>query len=132
MTTDTAHDLASLRALVLAKATTDGGDGEFGALAVLLAYPKVAEQPMFARNLAEGVDFPAILAETEPWEWSEGEEFLITSAAALFNNRGREYDVDLSYLNYLPDDDLRVWQAMIQAYVAKGRLPEWVIEALRR
>jgi len=132
MTTDTDHDLASLRALALAKATTGTGDGEFGALAVLLAYPKVAEQPMFTRNLAGGVDFSAILAETEPWEWSEGEQFLITSAAALFNNRGRQYDIDLSYLNYLPEDDLRVWQAMIQAYVAKGQLPPWVIEALHQ
>lgn len=131
MTTDTDHDLASLRALALAKATTGGGDGEFGALAVLLAYPKVAEQPMFTRNLTGGADFPAILAETEPWEWSDGERFLITSAAALHNNLSRLHDVDLSQLNYLPDDDLRVWQAMIQAYVAKGHLPDWVTEALR-
>ena len=118
----TDYDLPALRELAVRKAAGDGG---FAALAVLLAYAPIAQQPMFTRHLAEGADFPAILADETPEPWSTGQAFLIRSAAALFNNLRGEFAVNLGQLELLTEDEARVWDAMIAAHRAKG-LAGWI------
>jgi len=110
-------DVAKLRAeYVTACAATRWG--EAAAAVVLLGFEPVATRREFTRRVTMGgVHWPDVLAEPA---WSEGERFLIATAAGLWT--GRAHGADVSRVPFLSDDFYAVWLAMVTAS-RTGKVP---------
>jgi hypothetical protein len=92
--------------------------GEAAAVVVLLGCREIAWQSRFARHVSRsGVDWTALLAEN----WSEGERFLIATAAGLWT--GRAYGADVARVPFLSDGFYEAWLAMVTAS-RTGKAPE--------
>jgi hypothetical protein len=126
--------LAALRGKAQIEAAT--GSGQYAALAVLLAWKPLTDDPRLRRHIeedGEGIDFYAMLGVPSPGEteaagtnsWSPGEDFLLSSAAGLFRgDRTGAFDVGLGRLGFLSDAEDRMWRDMIDAYLTHT-VPDW-------
>lgn len=91
--------------------------GEAAAVAVLLGFAPIASRREFARHVSRGgVGWDAVLKE----DWSDGERFLIATAAGLWG--GRPYGADVYFAPLLDDRFYEAWQAMVTAR-ATGKVP---------
>lgn len=104
----------------LARSLTGGPWGEAAAVAVLLDFTPIAGNPKFIQHISRGgVGWTAALTEEN---WSEGERFLIATAASLWSGRGRAYGADVGQIPFLDDDFYGVWLAMVTAS-RTGKVP---------
>lgn len=93
--------------------------GEAAAVAVLLGFAPVAAHPRFGRYAGPGgISWAEALRDRA---WSEGERFLIASAAGLWT--GRPCGADVCRVPFLDDDFYGAWLAMVTAS-RTGRVPE--------
>ena len=92
--------------------------GEAAAVAVLLGFEPVAGHPRFARYTGPaGINWPEMLRDRT---WSEGERFLIATAAGLWT--GRPCGADVCRVPFLDDQFYDVWLAMVTAS-RTGKVP---------
>lgn len=92
--------------------------GEAAAVAVLLGFAPVASRREFARHVTRGgVHWDKVVAEAA---WSDGERFLIATAAGLWT--GRPHGADVCHAPFLGDEFCEVWQAMVTARLT-GKVP---------
>lgn len=102
----------------LARSLAAGPWGEAAAVAVLLGFAPVAGHPRFARYADRGgVNWPAALKDPT---WSEGERFLIATAAGLWT--GRPCGADVCRVPFLDDGFYAAWLAMVTA-ARTGKVP---------
>ncbi|HET9974333.1 MAG TPA: hypothetical protein VFQ68_39290 [Streptosporangiaceae bacterium] len=95
----------------LARSLAAGRWGEAAAVAVFLGFEPVAGHPRFARYVGPaGVSWPAALKDPT---WSEGERFLIATAAGLWT--GRPCGADVCRVPFLDDGFYEAWLAMVTA-----------------
>lgn len=93
--------------------------GEAAAVAVLLGFTPIAAHPRFARYVGpSGVDWPEALRDRT---WSEGERFLIGTAAGLWT--GRPCGADVCRVPFLSDGFYEAWLAMVTAS-RTGEMPQ--------
>lgn len=93
--------------------------GEAAAVAVLLGFEPVAGHPRFARYAGpSGVNWPEALRDPT---WSEGERFLIATAAGLWT--GRPCGADVYWVPFLSDGFYETWLAMVTAS-RTGKVPQ--------
>jgi len=93
--------------------------GEAAAVAVLLGFEPVASRREFARHVTRGgVHWDKVLAEPA---WSDGERFLVATAAGLWS--GRPCGADVCRVPFLDDGFYAVWLAMVTAS-RTGKVPE--------
>ena len=111
-------DVTALRAKYVTACTAQPW-GEAAAVAVLLAFEPVASRREFARHVPRGggVHWDKILAEPA---WSDGELFLIATAAGLWS--GRPCGADVCRVTWLDDGFYAVWLAMVTAS-RTGKVP---------
>ena len=110
-------DVAALRADLIRQCTASRW-GEAAAVAVLLGFGPVTGHPRFARYVDRGgVDWAAALRDRT---WSEGERFLIGTAAALWT--GRPSGADVRAVPFLSDEFYEAWLAMVTAS-RTGKVP---------
>lgn len=92
--------------------------GEAAAVTVLLAFEPIASRREFARHVTRsGVHWDK--ARDEP-AWSDGERFLIASAAGLWT--GRAHGADVCRVPFLDDAFYAAWLAMVTAS-RTGKVP---------
>ena len=92
--------------------------GEAAAVTVLLAFEPIASRWEFARHVTRsGVHWAE--ARDEP-AWSDGERFLIATAAGLWT--GRPHGADVSRVSWLDDRFYACWLAMVTAS-RTGKVP---------
>lgn len=92
--------------------------GEAAAVAALLGFGPVAAHPRFARYVGpSGINWPEALHDPT---WSEGERFLIATAAGLWT--GRPCGADVCRIPFLSDDFYEAWLAMVTAS-RTGKVP---------
>lgn len=102
----------------LARSLVGGPWGEAAAVAVLLGFAPIAAHPRFARYAHQGgVDWAAALKDAA---WSEGERFLIATAAGLWG--GRPCGADVCRVPFLSHDFYVIWLAMVTA-ARTGKVP---------
>lgn len=93
--------------------------GEAAAVAVLLGFEPVAGHPRFSRYAGPaGINWPEALRDRT---WSEGERFLIATAAGLWT--GRPCGADVCRVPFLDDGFYAAWLAMVTA-ARTGKVPE--------
>lgn len=110
-------DVATLRAEYEAVCARERW-GEAAAAAVLLGFEPVAAHPRFARYAGPaGFNWAEALRDRS---WSEGERFLIGTAAALWT--GRPCGADVCRVPFLDDEFYAVWLAMVEAS-RTGKVP---------
>lgn len=103
----------------LTRSLTGGPWGEAAAVAVLLGFEPVAGHPRFSRYVGPaGVNWPEALRDRT---WSEGERFLIATAAGLWT--GRPCGADVCRVPFLDDGFYVIWLAMVTA-ARTGKVPE--------
>jgi len=111
-------DVAALRAKYAAACAAQPW-GEAAAVAVLLGFEPIASRREFARHVTMGgVGWDKVLGEPA---WSEGERFLIATAAGLWT--GCAHGADVSRVPFLDDEFYAVWLAMVTAS-RTGKVPE--------
>jgi hypothetical protein len=111
-------DVAALRD-DLARQCAASRWGEAAAVAVLLGFEPIARHPRFARYAGPaGINWPEALRDRA---WSDGERFLIATAAGLWG--GRPCGADVSRVPFLSDDFYEAWLAMVTAS-RTGKVPE--------
>jgi hypothetical protein len=111
-------DIAVLRE-DLARSLSAGPWGEAAAVAVFLGFGPVARHPRFARYVGPaGINWPEALRDRT---WSEGERFLIATAAGLWT--GRPCGADVCRVPFLSDGFYDAWLAMTTAS-RTGKVPE--------
>lgn len=92
--------------------------GEAAAVAVLLGFEPIASHPRFARYVGPGgINWPEALRDRT---WSEGERFLIGTAAGLWT--GRPCGADVCRVPFLSDGFYEAWLAMVTAS-RTGKVP---------
>ena len=110
-------DIAVLRA-DLARQCAASRWGEAAAVAVFLGFTPVAGHPRFGRYVGPaGVNWAEALRDRT---WSEGERFLIASAAGLWT--GRPCGADVCRVPFLDDGFYAAWLAMVTA-ARTGKVP---------
>jgi hypothetical protein len=110
-------DIAALRD-DLARQCASSPWGEAAAVVVLLGFEPVAGHPRFARYAGPaGFNWPEALRDRS---WSEGERFLIATAAGLWT--GRPCGADVCRVPFLDDDFYAAWLAMVEAS-RTGKVP---------
>jgi hypothetical protein len=103
----------------LARSLAGGPWGEAAAVAVLLSFEPVAGHERFARYVGpSGINWTEALHDRA---WSDGERFLIGTAAGLWTGRPRGADV--CKVPFLRDDEYEAWLAMVTAS-RTGKVPE--------
>jgi hypothetical protein len=99
------------------RATSRDRWGEAAAVAVLLSFEPISDDPRFASHVTrDGIDWDALLAES----WSPAEQLLIGTAAGIWS--GSRTLVDISRVTRLGDDFFGAWTAMIRA-MDDGHVP---------
>jgi hypothetical protein len=102
----------------LARSLLGGPWGEAAAVAVLLGFRPIAGHPRFGRYAGpSGINWPEALRDPA---WSEGERYLIATAAGLWT--GRPCGADVARVPYLSDDFYVIWLAMVTA-ARTGKVP---------
>ena len=92
--------------------------GEAAAVTVLLGCERIAGDRRFARFVThDGVYWDSLLNDVY---WSDGERFLIATAAGLWT--GRAHGADVSGVPSLDDEFYAVWLAMVTAS-RTGKVP---------
>jgi hypothetical protein len=110
-------DVAALRAEYEAACARERW-GEAAAVAVLLGFGPVAAHPRFARYAGRsGINWPEAVRDRS---WSEGERFLIATAAGLWT--GRPCGADVCRVPFLDDGFYACWLAMVEAS-RTGKVP---------
>jgi hypothetical protein len=111
-------DVAALRDLLTLQCSANPW-GEAAAVAVLLGFEPIAAHPRFARYAGPaGINWPEAVRDRT---WSEGERFLIATAAALWT--GRACGADVCRVPFLSDDFYEAWLAMVTAS-RTGEVPQ--------